>query len=392
MSNTNKNALETLLQTQEAIRRQADPLLSAMRAIEVNSGWKQIVDEANRSRDAMRAALGPFEDFRKAGLFNVDTGLGKEFLRLQKTITMAEQRFHLPEIAEAARLFKEFDNSGMALSLAAFKEQTSPWQNAIDAMRNPWLDLDHQMRSIGGFAELQNIGQALRTTPAFDLHLTDALRIDLGDWREQIQWPAEIFTDVVARTAFYAERGLDPALTAFPAPAFQDSLAIAGLREAPPPLLRTFSHDDEEEQEEAFVRTNAAHDRLQRFESQIRRFINQKMVEAFGDNWTKHRVPADIRNAWLKKRQKALDNGESEQRLIAYADFTDYVPIITRKDNWRDVFASFFKRPTSVQESFQRLYPIRICTMHARLITQDDELYLYVEVKRILSAIGVTQP
>jgi len=25
--------------------------------------------------------------------------------------------------------------------------------------------------------------------------------------------------------------------------------------------------------------------------------------------------------------------------------------------------------------------------MHARIITQDDELYLYVEIKRILSAI-----
>ena len=27
--------------------------------------------------------------------------------------------------------------------------------------------------------------------------------------------------------------------------------------------------------------------------------------------------------------------------------------------------------------------------MHARLITQDDELYLYVETKRILAAIGI---
>jgi len=26
--------------------------------------------------------------------------------------------------------------------------------------------------------------------------------------------------------------------------------------------------------------------------------------------------------------------------------------------------------------------------MHARIITQDDELYLYVEIKRILSAIS----
>lgn len=97
-----------------------------------------------------------------------------------------------------------------------------------------------------------------------------------------------------------------------------------------------------------------------------------------------------MRKVWLEKRQKALDSGEPEHPLIAYADFTDYLPLITRADNWREVFAPIFKRVTSVQESFQRLYPIRICTMHARLIEQDDELYLHVEVRRILSAIGVS--
>lgn len=65
------------------------------------------------------------------------------------------------------------------------------------------------------------------------------------------------------------------------------------------------------------------------------------------------------------------------------------MPIITKRDNWEDIFKPFFGRAESVMESFQRLYPIRICTMHARLITQDDELYLYVETKRILSAIGL---
>ena len=67
----------------------------------------------------------------------------------------------------------------------------------------------------------------------------------------------------------------------------------------------------------------------------------------------------------------------------------DYVTIITQKNNWNEVFEPVFSRPTFVQESFQRLYPIRICTMHARMITQDDELYLYVETKRVLSAIGI---
>ena len=75
--------------------------------------------------------------------------------------------------------------------------------------------------------------------------------------------------------------------------------------------------------------------------------------------------------------------------MLAYADFTDYVPIIIRKDNWSSIFREVFQRQELVAKSFQRLYPIRICTMHARIITADDELYLYIETKRILKAIGI---
>jgi len=40
-----------------------------------------------------------------------------------------------------------------------------------------------------------------------------------------------------------------------------------------------------------------------------------------------------------------------------------------------------------VPESFQRLYPIGIDTMHARPITLDDELLLYVEARRLMKMI-----
>jgi hypothetical protein len=115
------------------------------------------------------------------------------------------------------------------------------------------------------------------------------------------------------------------------------------------------------------------------------------MLTVYGDKWIKRNVPEAIRNKWEQKKQAALDNGEAEAPLIAYADFTDYVPIITRRDNWSQVFDPVFRRAESVTGSFQRLYPIRICTMHARIITQDDELYLFVETKRILAAMGIQQ-
>lgn len=250
--------------------------------------------------------------------------------------------------------------------------------------------MEAQMRSIGAFADIQSMGFALQNIPAFDDRLTELLRIDLGDWQDRIDFPKEIFDDPLARSAFYKGRGFDPALTAFPTDAFSESLDIAGLRGAPPPFIDVYDYEEvtkEEEQEVAFARTNAAHDRLQRFETQLRQFIDDQMTKEFGDAWVKHRIPGPMRQRWIEKCEKARAQGEADHPLIAYADFSDYVPIITQKDNWDEVFKAVFRRPNFVQESFQRLYPIRICTMHARMITQDDELYLYVEIKRVLSVI-----
>ena len=102
-----------------------------------------------------------------------------------------------------------------------------------------------------------------------------------------------------------------------------------------------------------------------------------------------HDGPDEMRKQWSDKQAKARDEGESEQPLIAYSDFTDYVTIIVWKDNWNEVFAPVFRRKSLVQESFQRLYPIRVCTMHSRIITHDDELYLLSETLRLLNAMDI---
>ena len=318
--------------------------------------------------------------------------LGSEARRMRNTVANIERHFCLPEIVELPKLFREFESGDTANAIKRYREQGSELRQAMESMRTPWLDVEHKLASIAGFVELQCIGHALRTGPTFDALLTDALRVDLGDWRDKITWPSDIFTDPSARTSFYLERGFDPALTAFPPEAFEESVSIAGLKELPPPLVQAYNFEpevEEDEEESAFKRTNKAHDRLQRFETQLRRFIDERMKAAFGEDWIKPKVPGNIRERWLEKRKKAEDDGGPEWPLIAYADFTDYVVIIMRKDNWDKVFRPVFKRPAFVQESFQRLYPIRVCTMHARPITQDDKLYLYVETKRILDAIGV---
>ncbi|MYC39889.1 MAG: hypothetical protein F4X55_02595 [Candidatus Dadabacteria bacterium] len=375
----------------DALRHRLEELSTPAKILEENSGIRQIVEQANRNQELIRTVFSPIQELRQSGFFNATVLPDFETQRILNTVATIERRFCLPEIAEVPKLFLEFENSGLTNVIKRYQRQTSELQRAMECMRTPWFDVENRLDSIAGFVKLQNIGQVLRTMPTFDQVPTDVLRERLGDWRDKISWPDDIFTDPFARSSFYVERGLDSTLTAFLPEAFEESISIAGLNE-PLQLVQDYDFQLEVEtyeEELAFKRTNAAHNRFQRFETQLRKFIDEKMKAEFGDNWSRHQMHGEVRKQWVEKQEKARDTGEAEKPLISYADFTDYEPIITRKDNWNRVFKSVFKRKTSVQESFQRLYPIRICTMHSRPITQDDELYLCAETTRILNAIEV---
>lgn len=391
------DVLRRLIETEETLRRQLDPLHSAVARLDELGGIHRLAAVHDRLSEFSRVASDPLEHLRLAGL--ADDGrlasIAEQALSISDHLAAS---YELPGLETTQRLLQEFEATAhLPVGLEAH-QQASAVQQAMEAMRSPWLDVNDRLGSLTSFAELQGIGRSLRSAPAFDEEVSEGLRRDLGDWRSPLAWSQDIFIDPLARTALYEAQGLDVGLTSFPAPAFRESLALAGLLVPPPPEVdgygppaelfeRVDEQEEDDEEEEAFRRTNEAHARLTRFEMHIRRFIDLRMTSAYGRNWIRQRVPAAVREQWEAKKDKATKAGEPPYPLIAYADFTDYLDIITRKDHWRDVFQPFFQRETSVRESFQRLYPIRICTMHARLITQDDELYLLVETKRLLSAI-----
>ena len=45
---------------------------------------------------------------------------------------------------------------------------------------------------------------------------------------------------------------------------------------------------------------------------------------------------------------------------------TDYERVMLRTENWNEVFKAVFVRAESLRESLVRLYPVHVCTMHAR--------------------------
>lgn len=377
----------------DAMKAIESPAYKVMQELQGNSSVSRMIADIARDGTLMRGSQGVMAELAKAGLFDQRQKFAEQLRPAAAAMDAYQLRFTLPELTVTQELIKRLQHQIDPDVLTNFAFRANEIQRAVQSMRAPWLDSQHALRSATSFVELQGIGSMLSRLPSFDETTNMTLRSYLGDWRENITWTEPVLTDLRAREEFYVGLGFDPSLTDFPEPAFQESTEVAGLRQEPPALVdaygEPFVRADDREEEGALIRTNMAHNWLMRLETNVRQFIDAQMTAAFGDNWPKHRLPNGLYDQWVAKRETAVKAGRVALPLIAYADFTDYVLVICKADNWREVFRAHFDRPESVRESFQRLHPIRLDTMHARPIGQDDELLLYVEVKRLVRVILV---
>lgn len=414
-------AMERILKHDQDLIRSIDPLKDMSRLLEENSASGAIAMHFNREQDLMRAATSPFQDVQhyldqnptsamlaKAIYRNEDI-VGKAALGLAQRETMSvviaaeiekqqqvtrdllrshEAMFLLPQASEATRLLSLYQVGAFAMFAQQHAKDTIDRQHFLEAITTPWVNSAEAARSVTAILELQGMGNALRTIKGFDLKLTAALRLDLGDWRDKITFPESVIIDPVARTDFYVTRGFNTALTDFPEAAFHQSLELAGLdgETLDFELYGSVGRHLADPEEAGLQRTNKCHDRLQRFERLLRQFINDAMTAQYGSDWPRKRLPPQLYEQWVFKKQRAESNGVI-LKFIDFADFTDYEKIICKQDHWREIFESRFKKKESVRESLQRLQPIRLTTMHSRIVTKEDELYLIAEVVRLVSAI-----
>ena len=336
-----------------------------------------------------RAAYGPIFDIGRVQLDEFSRsalGMTQEWMRVNESL----HNFRVPTFAEyedpLRRHLDAYNATSRNLNVQ-FADELQRWMQNIST---PWLHIGNEMQSVQGVVGLYGIGSALRDLSPYSLDLTDLLRLDLGDWRE-VTLPEDVEDDPVERSSFYEDLGFNIDLTAFPNETFEQLITEADVRTPDVSLLEDYypASTAEEIEEQGFERTNRAHDLLMRFETHVREFISERMEDEIGQNWVRQRIPGNMRAEWEEKQRRDPNQSKQALPLIAYADFADYVDIICRNDNWNDLFQLTFQRKQSIQESFVRLFPIRLAAMHARIITQDDELYLHVETKRILKAIGV---
>lgn len=288
--------------------------------------------------------------------------------------------FRLPRVAEIGSLMAQIQSNSVAEWLRRDREHAQRHlAEAMAAIKQPYLTLGAELRSFSAAAELQSIGIAVREGRGFQTSFADSLRSDLGDWREEVA-PLPDPADVEARTTLYVEQGLQTELAEFPSQTFTSLLAQAGLH-----MPRAQEPDISPAHDPSFG-LQSAYAWLMNFELAVRRYLDDTMTLAFGPRWVRQRVQPDLVRRWKERQAESEASGMARQSLIDYADFMDYPQIITRADNWRDVFKPVFLREDAVRESFQRLKPVRNATMHAGQITQLDLLLMSVEIHRLMTA------
>jgi hypothetical protein len=330
-----------------------------------------------------------------------------ESLKEQMTIQSGSAVQRLLESVQFKDLLNvpQFDTSKLfeSASLSSFLPSQKDLISSIAALQPSWPSSGITLDSIEGMTGLMSLRNAVVANP-FGALERDAFQSLLGTWDISKFTNANLY-EAEARTKFYLDQGFDARLTAFPTSAYNDALFQSGLLR--PDLfspvfpktemgyypleeeVREVSDDPEvEEEREIKARLLKAYDIISNLEIRLREFLVEVMEKVFGQSWTKQRVPGEIYKQWKEKRDIAKSKGEKEQPILWYADFTDYERIITRKDNWKETFEGKFINVMDVQVSFQRLYPIRNCTMHTRPLTKEDFLLLTVEAQRILRAIG----
>ena len=417
-----KYMIPVLLSVHETnpFKRALEASETTRRALELSSGIGSMGEmiKASRGMDSIyRSAFEPASELAKEHLRNMDLiagkNISKEFAAAEATLerissqsqnlglthALSAERFRMPFAAEISSTIASAVAALSGVTMGRYSPAFDRLQTIIGDIRSPWVDLENARHSYAGIAKLAGLSVAVAGHP-FDTESSNAIRSVLGDWRTR-SIPEEISTDSILRDRFYVENGFDVELVAPPEPAFTESLQATRLlrQDLLSPHVSENAidlHQGESKEEQSLRnRMQDAHGLLWRLERDLREFIELVMTGRYGQDWPRKRLPGNpipqtnrtMYDSWIYKCSKAPKQAGGV-RLIDYADFTDYEPIIVKGDNWTEVFEAYFHNKQSLIESLRRLYPVRVETMHGRSISKIEFTFTNAEVIRLLVALG----
>jgi len=135
----------------------------------------------------------------------------------------------------------------------------------------------------------------------------------------------------------------------------------------------------------------AIYELLYHIEVGLREFIIEVLEAKVGPRWWKQRLPSDVKDHYVEGRE--YEKNIKWCQLIPhhpmyYTDFPDLKKVIARRDNWREVFQSVFKREDIIVSTLGELEPIRNKIAHNRKATSDDLNIVEAAYQKIVAAIG----
>ena len=262
-------------------------------------------------------------------------------------------------------------------------DSISSWQSSLafrmEKVPKPWVLNDHLSKSLVGFARISRLSDAVHTPEPYSAPVVELVGEELGGGYETESEDTEDERDEAAVRA-----GFNPELIAFPSDAYPEVVAAAGFSFRFPPTSPL--------QVEAPVDHGAGFDPAHRqlftaLEQHLRRVVENTLTEKVGPRWIEQRVPKGMRRRWEKRREEDRSAGRRVYTTVHYSDFMDLKNVIC--ENWKDGFKSIFKSQNSLNESFQRLHPVRNAIGHSRPLGRADILTLLSEATRIFSALGI---
>jgi hypothetical protein len=123
------------------------------------------------------------------------------------------------------------------------------------------------------------------------------------------------------------------------------------------------------------------------FETYLREEIQRKLEEKYGEEWWEKGVPQEAKDACTKLAEKE----DSDEPLLNFAGFTEYISIITSNENWNKIFSPLFKKPLPLVKTYLiELRKLRRRAYHNRQVSDDHvrEAELFVKELCVGKAIS----
>lgn len=257
---------------------------------------------------------------------------------------------------------------------------------AAGMMRAPWAEIGNPSRSLGVLHNYMEIGRYVGSPDSYSESATEFLRSRFGDWRDVGSIPTDSLLDPLARYDLYVDRGFDEDLTDAPDEVVEEEVVASGLPINWAAVFEVKELAVANTPMRALENSRVARDYIGNFEIYLRTIIDRLMTDAFGPKWYRTRLPNNMLDGWLAQRDVDRNNGRPDEPILNYSQLADLGQIICKQDNFREVFQRYIRRRQDVQETFERLVPIRNVAAHNRIILPGELIIMTAEIQRFVMA------